>query len=179
MSNSVFGVPSGIPFDPDYPIWAVGKVAKLWDGDGWKAESLSWKEGCYIHGGLSGPGQVRYSGPDVVRFLERLFVNNFSRFKVGVAKHAIACRDDGLIAGHGVLQRLAQDEFRIFVHGLWAPYHHSRTDLDVQQEIQNNYLFQVAGPASIDALRLLDGCLLGSTRVDVVAGRYRSHGPVS
>ena len=25
---------------------------------------MPWKESCYIHGGLSGPGQVRYSGPD-------------------------------------------------------------------------------------------------------------------
>lgn len=153
MAEAIWGVPSGVPFNPDYPLWAVGQVAKLWNGDGWKAESLSWKECCYIHGGLSGSGQIRYSGPDVVRFLQALFVNNFTRFKVGTAKHAIACTDDGLIAGHGVLERLADNDFRIFVHGRWALYHHRKTDLDVSQEVQNNFLFQIAGPKSLDVLR--------------------------
>jgi glycine cleavage system aminomethyltransferase T len=157
MAQATFGVPVGIPFNPDYPLWAVGKVAKLWDGDGWKAESMSWKEGCYIHGGLSGPGQIRYFGKDVVTFLEGIFVNNFSRFKVGVAKHAIACNEDGLIVGHGVLERLAEEEFRIFVHGLWTPYQFSKTSLDVQQEFQNNYLFQIAGPESQAVLRAASG----------------------
>jgi vanillate/3-O-methylgallate O-demethylase len=157
LKESVFGVPSGVPFNPNYPLWGVGAVAKPWDFNGWKPESMSWKEGCYIHGGLSGPGQVLYRGPEVIQFLEKVFVNNFSRFKVGAAKHAIACNDDGLVAGHGVLQRLADDAFRIFVHGLWGPYQHSITGFDVQQEIQNNFLFQVAGPKSIDTLRAATG----------------------
>ncbi len=157
MSESVFDVPSGVPFDPNYPLWGIGAVAKPWDFNGWKPESMSWKTGCYIHGGLSGPGQIRYRGPDVVPFLESIFVNNFSRFKVGVAKHAIACTEEGLVAGHGVLQRLGEDEFRIFVHGLWAPYRYSKGGFDVEQEIQNNYLFQLAGPRSIDALRVATG----------------------
>jgi len=139
---------SGIPYDPSYPLWAIGSVAKLWDGNGWKPESLSWKEGCYIHGGLSGPGQVRYTGPDATRFLEGVFVNNFSRFKVGTAKHAIACNDDGLIVAHGVMQKLAENDYRIFVSGQWALYCHSRTNLNVEQDVHDNYLFQIAGPKS-------------------------------
>jgi len=176
MANPIFGVPTGIPVDPHYPLWAVGAVAKLWDGDGWKPESMSWKEGCYIHGGLSGPGQVRYWGKDVVKFLEGIFVNNFSRFKVGRAKHAIACDQDGLIVGHGVLQRLAEDEFRIFVHGLWAPYQFSKTTLEVHQEVQNNFLFQIAGPQSLAALEkaagedLSDVAFLGFRQI-VIAGK--------
>lgn len=170
MTTGPFTVLHGIPFDPAYPLWSVGPVARLWDGDGWKAESLSWKEGCYIHGGLSGPGQIRYHGPDVVEFLQGIFVNNFSRFKVGVAKHVIACNDDGLIAGHGVLQRLAEDDFRIFVHGQWAPFQHVRTSLNVTQEVQNNYLFQVAGPKSAEILNAASGADLG----DIAFLRYRN-----
>ena len=168
--SSIFGVSSGVPFDPNYPLWAVGSVAKLWDGDGWTVESMSWKAGCYIHGGLSGPGQIRYYGKDVVKFLERIFVNNFSRFKVGTAKHAIACNEEGLIVGHGVLQRLGDEEFRIFVHGLWAPYQFSRTNLSVHQEIQNNYLFQIAGPRSRKILSAVAGEDVG----DVAFLRYRN-----
>jgi len=197
MTQPLFGVPTGIPFNPDYPLWAVGAVAKLWDGDGWKAESMSWKEGCYIHGGLSGPGQIRYYGKDVVRFLEGIFVNNFSRFKVGTCKHAIACNEDGLITGHGVLQRLGEEEFRIFVHGLWTPYQFSKTNLDVQQDIQNNYLFQIAGPKSGAVLSAACGEDIGDVgflrfRTIRIAGRqceimrigmagtlaYELHGPI-
>jgi vanillate/3-O-methylgallate O-demethylase len=197
MSDSLFSVPAGVPFDPAYPLWAVGAIAKPWDFNGWQRESLSWKIGCYIHGGLSGPGQVRYRGPGAERFLESVFVNNFSKFKVGVAKHAIACNEDGLVAGHGVLQRLADDEFRIFVHGLWGPFQHSRADFDVEQTIENNYLFQVAGPKCIDTLRAATGEDLGDVgflrfKQVTVAGRecelmrigmagslaYELHGPM-
>lgn len=156
MSESSFTIPCGIGESPSFALWAVGKVAKLWDGDGWKPESMSWKTGCYIHGGLSGPGQIRYTGPDATRFLEGIFVNNFSRFKVGACKHAIACNSDGLIVGHGVMQKRAENDFRIFVSGGWTMYQHSLTHLDVQQDVQNNYLFQVAGPKSKAAIE--DAC---------------------
>lgn len=170
MSFLSSGVPSAVPFKADYPLWAVGAVAKLWDGDGWKNESLSWKQGCYIHGGLSGPGQVRYSGPDATRFLEGIFVNNFSRFKAGSAKHAIACNDEGLIVAHGVLQKLAENDFRIFVSGLWAPYQHSKTELHVEQEVQDNFLFQIAGPTSQAAIEAAAGESIG----DVDFLRFRN-----
>jgi glycine cleavage system aminomethyltransferase T len=198
LSEAVFGVPSGVPYNPEYPLWAVGAVAKPWDFNGWKPESLSWKNGCYIHGGLSGPGQVRYRGPEVIKFLEHVFVNNFSRFKVGVAKHAIACNEEGLVAGHGVLQRLSEDEFQIFVHGLWGPFQHSITNFDVEQSIENNYLFQVAGPKCIDVLRAVTGEDLSDIaflrfKQVMVAGRkceimrigmagalaYELHGPIA
>ena len=188
---------SGIPYDARFPLWAIGSVAKLWDGNGWKPESLSWKEGCYIHGGLSGPGQVRYTGPDATRFLEGVFVNNFSRFKVGTAKHAIACNDDGLIVAHGVMQKRAENDFRIFVSGQWALYRHSLTDLDVQQDVQNNYLFQIAGPRSQAAIEAAAGESIGDVgflrfRNITVAGQrcevmrigmagtlaYELHGPI-
>lgn len=169
MTGNMFDVPCGIPQNANYPLWAVGAVAKLWDGDGWKPESMSWKEGCYIHGGLSGPGQVRYTGPDATKFLEGIFVNNFSRFKVGTCKHAIACNEDGLVVGHGVLQKLGENDYRIFVSGGWTMYQHSLTNLDVTQDVQNNYLFQIAGPTSQAAIEAASGEEIG----DVAFLRYK------
>jgi vanillate/3-O-methylgallate O-demethylase len=77
--------------------------------------------------------------------------------KSAPAKHAIACDENGLIAGHGVLQKAAENDYRLFVSGHWLPYHYSLTKLDVQQEIQNNYLYQVAGPTSRQVLEAAAG----------------------
>lgn len=153
-----FASAPAIPFYPDAALYFVGGGAvRQWEYGGWKRESLSWKRSCYIHGGLSGPGQVVYSGPDAEAFLASIFVNNFSKFRIGVAKHAIALDDDGLITAHGVLQRLAQDEFRLFVSGPWSLYRHSLGGYDVKQRIEDNFLFQVAGPTSLATLEAATG----------------------
>lgn len=164
MSNNPFTVPNAAPFYPEYPLFMVGAFARQWEFNGWKPESLSWKHGCYIHAGLSGPGQVLFRGPDTEAFLSSIFVNNFSRFKVGAAKHAVACDDRGLIVGHGVLQRLAADEFRLFVGGTWPSYQLGLSSYDVEQEIQNNYLFQIAGPNAQKIIEAASGEDLGDVK---------------
>jgi vanillate/3-O-methylgallate O-demethylase len=169
MTLSPFSVPVANPYDPEHPIYSVGPIAKPWEFNGWMPESMSWKTGCYIHGGLSGPGQLLFRGPDAEKFLSTVFVNNFSRFKPGVAKHGIACDERGLIAGHGVLARYAQDEFRLFVSGGWTAYRHAQTNLDVEMIVENNYLFQVAGP---NARTVLDR-VCGEDLSDVGFLRFR------
>ena len=155
---SPFSTPTAIPYYPDKALFFVGGGAvRQWEYNGWKRESMSWKETCYIHGGLSGPGQVVYSGPDAEAFLASVFVNNFSKFAVGTAKHAIALSEDGLITAHGVLQRLADDRFRLFVSGPWSLYRHSLGGFDVRQEVENNFLFQIAGPTSLQTLEAATG----------------------
>lgn len=147
-----------IPYYPEHALHFVdGGTVRQWEYNGWKAESLSWKKTCYIHGGLSGPGQVLYKGPEAEAFLASVFINNFSRFRPGTAKHAIACDENGLITGHGVLQRLAPDAFRLYVSGPWSLYMHSIGQYDVVQEVHDNFLFQVAGPTSLQTLEAATG----------------------
>ncbi len=52
------------PYYPE-PIscCTVGEQLRPWEFNGWKPESLSWKQSCYIHTGLSGP-LVGIEGPD-------------------------------------------------------------------------------------------------------------------
>ena len=167
---SPFAFPTAVPFYPDYPLFNLGGGApRQWEFNGWKRESMSWKTGCYIHGGLSGPAQFLYEGPDAEKFLSQICVNNFTNFEVGTAKHAIMCAETGHIAGHGVLQRLAQDQFRLFVAGPWSRYQHSKTNLNVKETVENNFLFQVAGPNS---LRTLEKVTSESLR-DIKYLRYR------
>jgi len=140
-------------------------TARVWEFSGWRRESLSWKNSCYIHAGLSGRGsQIIFRGPEAKRFLASICVNGFENFSVGAAKHAIMCIDNGLIASHGVLQRLADDTFRLFCAALWAPYQYSKTGFDVEQVIEDRYLFQIAGPNSLPLLEKLSGENLSDIR---------------
>lgn len=167
---SPFNRPSPAPYYPEYGLFFLdGSTIRQWEFNGWKKESLSWKQTCYIHGGLSMPGQLLYKGPDAERFLSEIFVNGFSKFRPGTAKHGIACDENGLIAGHGVIQRLAEDEFCVFVAGTWTLYRHSLTKYDVQQIPQDRFLFQVAGPTALDTLE----AAAGESLRDINFLRYR------
>jgi vanillate/3-O-methylgallate O-demethylase len=155
---SPFAVHSASPFYLEFGLYNLRHSApRPWEFRGWKAESLSWKKTCYIHSGLSGPAQFVYRGGQAAEFLSSICVNNFTRFAVGAAKHAVMCTEGGLIAGHGVLQRREQNDFRIFVCSRWPLYMHSQTKFDVEQKIENNYLFQVAGPTSLQTLEAATG----------------------
>lgn len=156
---SPFSIPLASAHYPEFGLYAIRREMPCpWEFRGWKPESLSWKTGCYIHGGLSGRGsQVRYRGRGASDFLASICINNFSRFRPGTAKHAVMCTDKGLIAAHGVLQRMTEDDFRLFASGPWAPYMHSQTSFEVEQIVEDRYLFQVAGPTSLDVLEAATG----------------------
>lgn len=162
MSNnpfSPFDHPTATPVYPDtYFYHCVGGVVRPWEFNGWKQESLAWKTGCYIHSGLTIPsGQWVFEGPDVIEFFSRIAVNGFDKFPIGSAKHAIMCTDGGLIASHGVLQRNSEDEVQLFVAGLWAVYQSQKSDLQVSARPVENYLFQIAGPTSLQVLQRATG----------------------
>lgn len=155
---SIFNTAVATPFYPGYPLFNVGGGApRQWEFNGWKRESMSWKTGCYIHGGLSGPGQFLFHGSDAEMFLQGLSVNSFEKFAVGTARHVIMCDDRGLIASHGVMQRLKDAKYRFFVAGAWSLYKLVETKLDVKVTIENRFMFQVAGPNSLALLEKITG----------------------
>ncbi|MEZ5897127.1 MAG: hypothetical protein R3C51_12090 [Parvularculaceae bacterium] len=163
--QSPFAQPEALPFYEDSRIYNLGGgTPRPYEFNGWKPESLSWKRSCYIHAGLSGPGQFIYEGPEAADFLSSICVNSFAKFRAGTAKHAIMCTEEGLIAGHGVLQRLEEERFRLFVAGPWSRYMLSKSKFDVRETVENNFLFQVAGPASLAILESLSGENLSDIR---------------
>jgi vanillate/3-O-methylgallate O-demethylase len=130
---------------------------KAWEFNGWKPESLSWKNGCYIHAGLSGPSQMTFSGPQAAEFLASICINGFSTFPIGGSKHAIMLVDDGLVAAHALLQRDAEDRFRMFAVPPWAIYQALKSPFDVQFAVDDIYLLQIAGPTSLQTLERATG----------------------
>jgi len=56
-------------------------------------------------------GKIEVSGPDAVRFLERIYVNRWANLPVGRCRYGVMCRDDGMVFDDGVGTRLTPDRF--------------------------------------------------------------------
>ena len=142
----------GLPYYNDPSTYMnMGGRLWAWEFNGWKPESLSWKNGCYIHAGLSDL-QMNFTGPDVVPFFESICVNNFSKFSIGTIKHAVMCLENGLIAAHGCLQRNDEEDVRFYAGGPWPAYKAMGSKFRVKVDFPKWYLFQVAGPTSLQTL---------------------------
>ena len=129
---------------------------RAWAFNGWPAETMSWKTGCYIHAGLSSP-VTRVAGPGAKRWLESLLINSFAKFPVGTMKHGVMCNERGLIAAHGIIERKAEDVFETFAGAPPGPWALVDVPGDVEITFPARYLFQIAGPKSLHLLEKLTG----------------------
>jgi sarcosine oxidase subunit alpha len=75
-------------------------------------ECLAVRRACGIFD-ASTLGKVAVVGPDAAEFLNRLYVNDFSRLAPGRARYGILLREDGFICDDGVIARLAADRFHV------------------------------------------------------------------
>ena len=60
---------------------------------------------------VSSLGKIAVQGPDAAEFLNRIYVNGFSKLAVGKAQYGIMLRDDGMVLDDGTTWRLAEDDF--------------------------------------------------------------------
>jgi vanillate/3-O-methylgallate O-demethylase len=159
VSTSPFADLRGLPYY-DEPTLYMNLAGRLWawEFDGWKPESMSWKTGCYIHGGLSNTMTI-FRGPDLQEFFSSIAVNSFETFDIGSMKHSIYCTDEGLITAHAILQRNDEEEYRYFAGQPWPHYQllRSGSRFRVEMEASPAYLFQVAGPTSLETLERATG----------------------
>lgn len=130
---------------------------RAWAFDGWRTEALSWRTGCYIHGGLSGVGPVSIRGPQALEYLQSLCVNSFARFPVGTMKHGVMCNEEGLITAHGIIERVTEDNFLSFAGGPPGASARNAEGFEVEIEMLSWYLFQIAGPTSLQVLEKVTG----------------------
>jgi vanillate/3-O-methylgallate O-demethylase len=143
---------------------------------GWRGEEVSWKESCYVHAGLNPAPTFRVKGPEALKFFSDHCVNSFANFHVGTLKHGIMCDNRGLLMAHGVLMRLAVDEFISFFLAPYAAYKFYSGGYDAQGEWVNDmFMLQVAGPRSLEVLEAATGeCLhdlkFGHHRTSTIQG---------
>jgi vanillate/3-O-methylgallate O-demethylase len=129
----------------------------VWEGDGWKEESMSWKTGCYVASNLSGMPEVTFRGSQAQELLSQLSINNVHEWPIGTSKHLVMPNEYGYIATHGLAVRYGEEEFRQFASMPWAVYKAQALDLDVEVSMRPIFIFQVAGPTSIQVLERLLG----------------------
>ncbi|HWH26260.1 MAG TPA: hypothetical protein VNT53_06410 [Pseudolysinimonas sp.] len=144
-----------VPLDPAVGVYDVRfGFAYPTEYSTWKDEVLSWKTSAYLHGGLNPTQTYRIHGPDALRLLSEHCVNSMANFRVGTSKHAIMCDDEGRVMVHGVLVRRGEDDFYTYWLMPWINYLAEELDYDVQVEDLTGkvYLFQLAGPRSLEII---------------------------
>jgi sarcosine oxidase subunit alpha len=132
-----FGVLAGMArgdlFDPvrTTPIhdWAVEQGAVFEDVSLWKRarffpqgredmeaavrrECLAVRSHCGIFD-ASTLGKIEVVGPDAAEFMNRFYINAWTKLGVGKCRYGIVCREDGFVTDDGVVGRMAQDRFHV------------------------------------------------------------------
>lgn len=58
-------------------------------------------------------GKIEVVGPDAARFLERMYINAWSKLGVGRCRYGVLLREDGFVFDDGVVGRIAEDRFHV------------------------------------------------------------------
>jgi glycine cleavage system aminomethyltransferase T len=150
-----------LPYDSSVMLYDAdffnpyGTYAKAFEYTGWQDETQSWKTTAYLHGHLNPSPTVWLKGPDALKFLSSVCVNSFNKFQIGTSRHAIMCDENGKVACHGMLLRLAEDEFITYWLSPYLPYQLSKQmdlDLTVEDRTGKVFLYQIGGPKSLEIL---------------------------
>ena len=157
--------PTMIPFNPVVPFegdvklfMMLGPVLWAMEYNGWRDESQSWKNGAYLGAAITHAPTFVVKGPEAEKFFSDNFVNDFSTMPVGGFRHGIMCDEKGRIMQDGVVLRLADDEFYTMWLDPYIGYVLSKGGYDVVGEaLTNRFLFQVAGPRSLEILERVTG----------------------
>lgn len=170
----------GIPYMGEDFIGSISNgLVRPHEFSGWRNEVLSWKKTAYLGaGGVTLSPTYIFSGPDSIAFLKKYFVNNFDKFPVGSAKHAIACREDGKIMIDGVLIRLEEDLFYTCWLNPYIQYLVETCGMNVSgKDITGKvFLLQIGGPKSLEILEKVSGDNLhdiafAHERKSIIAGK--------
>ena len=171
--------PAIVPFVPAVPlegdVKTYGMIGPfLWpmEYNGWREESQSWKTGAYLGAALAAAPTYTVKGPDAERFFSDHFVNNFASMPVGGFRHGIMCDEKGRIMQDGVVLRLAGDEFYTMWLDPYIGHVFSKGGYDAVGTALTGqrFLFQVAGPRSLEILEQATG----SDLHDIAFGRHKT-----
>ena len=123
----------GVLFDPvrTTPMheWATAQGAVFEDVGAWKRARFFPRAGEDMHAAVrreclavrasvglfdgSTLGKIEVVGPDAAEFLNRMYVNDFTRLGVGRCRYGIMLGENGFVLDDGVIGRLAPDRFHV------------------------------------------------------------------
>jgi sarcosine oxidase subunit alpha len=131
-------------------------------------ECRAVREGCGVFD-ASTLGKIVVAGPGATAFMDRFYVNDWSKLAVGRCKYGVLLRDDGFVYDDGVVARLAPDRFHVTtttggaarVLAMMEDYRQTEwTDLDVwlTSTTEQWAVIAVQGPRARELLApLVDG----------------------
>lgn len=126
---------------------------------GWEDECLSWHDNCYIHAGLNPTSTYRVKGPEALELFSDISVNSFKNFQIGRSKHTIMCDENGKIVQHGMVLRLAEDEFMTYWLWPYPEFIMKKDGYDCEGERLTGqvFLYQLGGPRSLEIVEAAAG----------------------
>lgn len=90
------------------PLWYRSNGATL--GQAYKAEMDLVRESVGL-ADTSTLGKIDVQGPDAAEFLDRVYVNGFSKLAVGKARYGFMLREDGIVMDDGTTTRISDTQF--------------------------------------------------------------------
>ncbi|MBE3581724.1 MAG: aminomethyl transferase family protein [Thermoanaerobacteraceae bacterium] len=127
---------------------------------GYKDEILASKTTAWIGLSLMLSPVYDVKGPDAVKFLNSICVNDFSNLGDKGIRHAVICNEKGQILADGVVIKIAEDTFRTYWLNPPIDYLVKTSGMDVVGEdiTRKEYFIQIAGEKSLEILEKVCEC---------------------
>jgi aminomethyltransferase len=113
---------------------------------------------------VSHMGEIRTSGPEAGRLLQRLLSNDVDRIAVGGAQYGVLCREDGGVLDDLFTYRLAPDSYLTVTNAAnheqdlaWFQRHAEGFDATVEDVAAQYAMIAVQGPRAREAVQALSG----------------------
>lgn len=121
---------------------------------GLKKDIDGYRKSAWIGTALSTSPIYDISGPDAVKFLNSICVNDFSKLGMTGLRHAILCNDAGQVLTDGVVIRIGEDRYRTYWLAPVISYLAESSDLNIKGEDMSGkeYFIQIAGEKSLEIL---------------------------
>ena len=98
-----------LPYDPEYSNYAgrltLEKLSNI------SSEEMYWKARREIIFRHTGEHPFEISGPDALKFLQKIFPRDISKIAVGRCSYQFACYHDGGMITDGILLRIDKDKY--------------------------------------------------------------------
>lgn len=132
----------------------------------WIEEVRAWRDSAVLLNQSYHMTDLYMRGPDAIKFLSYVGVNNFKNFGKDKAKQLVCCNEDGYVIGDGIIFALEDDEI-LYVGrppiANWLKYQAEISDFNVETEIdirslentdkpRKLYRFEVQGPKALQIL---------------------------
>ena len=144
-----------LPYDPEYSNYAgrltLEKLSNV------SPEEMYWKARREIIFRHTGEHPFEISGPDALKFLQKIFPRDISKIAVGRCSYQFACYHDGGMITDGILLRIDKDKywFAQADGDLFSWYKAHSKNFNVEIDDPNVWVSQVQGPLSMKLLENL------------------------